>query len=141
MDDAWRGLLDEAEGAESRMALRVPAQKECLLAVRLLSSGAGARAGFTLQGLDDCKTAVAEACHFLMEQQNGFEALQITYLCESGGLFVRVRGCGARQTRAGGYPADTRVAAMVLGTLARDTGFACDETGAVSAIDLAMAEG
>lgn len=51
-----------------RIELLLPATRELMLVVRLATSGVVARAGLTIDVLDDVKMAVEEACMYMMTQ-------------------------------------------------------------------------
>lgn len=50
------------------VTLRIPAQPEYLLVVRLTAAGIANRMGFNVEEIEDVKAAVAEACIMLMNQ-------------------------------------------------------------------------
>ncbi|MFZ5974269.1 MAG: ATP-binding protein [Bacillota bacterium] len=50
------------------VTLRIPAQPEYLLVVRLTAAGLANRMGFNVEEIEDVKAAVAEACIMLMNQ-------------------------------------------------------------------------
>ena len=77
--------------------LKVPAQKESMLVIRLTAAGVIARTGLTVDRLDDVKMAVEEACTCLIEASEPPRSLKITFTNNDDGLHIRICGdcdCG-----------------------------------------------
>ena len=72
--------------------LKVPAQKESMLVIRLTAAGVIARAGLTVDRLDDVKMAVEEACTCLIEASQPPKCLKITFTNGDDGLYIHVCG-------------------------------------------------
>ena len=72
--------------------LKVPAKKESMLVIRLTAAGVIARAGLTVDRLDDVKMAVEEACACLIEAETPPQSLRITFQSEEDGLRIVIRG-------------------------------------------------
>lgn len=62
----------------SAITLTVPATQAMMLVVRLTTSGVLARAGLSLDTIDDVKMAAEEACNCLV-RSSGCARLQVTY--------------------------------------------------------------
>ena len=75
--------------------LSLPASRDMMLVVRLAASGVVARAGLTLDVLEDVKMAVEEACLFLVAQ-SGAERLRLTFDPKPGEFSVRIAREGGR---------------------------------------------
>ena len=77
--------------------LKVPAHKNSMLVIRLTAAGVIARAGLTVDRLDEVKMAVEEACTCLMEASEPPKCLKLTFTDAEDGLHIRVCGdcaCG-----------------------------------------------
>lgn len=77
--------------------LKVPAQKNMMLVIRLTAAGVIARTGLTVDRLDDVKMAVEEACTCLIEASEPPKSLKITFTTCGDGLHIRICGdcdCG-----------------------------------------------
>ena len=70
--------------------LTLPADKKLLLVIRLTTAGVVARAGVTVDRMDDLKLAVEEACNCLMDQGCAAEKLNICFDLKENGLEIRV---------------------------------------------------
>ena len=80
--------------------LALPAQRNMMLVLRLTTAGVVARAGLTVDRMDDVKLAVEEACNCLIRDAGGPERLRLRFTEADGALRISVRG-------AGGSPAPT----------------------------------
>ena len=74
--------------------LLVAAQKEMMLIVRMTTLGVLARAGLTLDDMDDMKMAVDEAFGRLIEQSVGYEQIALHYEYDGEAASVRLSGQG-----------------------------------------------
>lgn len=74
--------------------LKVPAQQSMMLVLRLTTAGVVARAGLTVDRLDDVKLAVEEACSCLMDSENPPERICLRFSQEDGNLMIRICGDG-----------------------------------------------
>ena len=79
-----------ANGACDTIELSLPASKDLMLVVRLTTAGVVARAGLTLDALDDVKMAVEEACLFFLDQAAVPEKLQLTFRLCPGRISVEI---------------------------------------------------
>ena len=74
--------------------LAVPAKRSMMLVLRLTAAGVVARAGLTVDRMDDVKLAVEEACSCLIGESGGPEALRLRFAQDGDCLRVTVRGEG-----------------------------------------------
>ena len=72
--------------------LKLPAQQEMMLVLRLTTAGVIARAGLTVDRMDDVKMAVEEACSCLINAENGPERLCLRFQGSQQGLEISVCG-------------------------------------------------
>lgn len=87
--------------------LKIPAQPSMMLIVRLTTSGIVARAGLTIDQMDDVKMAVEEACNCLIDIPHRKDALHITFSVSGDYLVIHVCGDG----NCGGEPVPPEKAA------------------------------
>lgn len=78
------------------MELSLPAQRSMMLVLRLTTAGVIARAGLTVDRMDDVKLAVEEACSCLIGEKDGPERLKLRFSESDGALRIRACGEGAR---------------------------------------------
>ena len=77
--------------------LKLPAQRNMMLVIRLTTAGVIARAGLGVDRMDDVKMAVVEACSCLMGE-NASGMLNLNFAKADGQLMIRVcadDGCSA----------------------------------------------
>ena len=74
--------------------LLVAAQKDMMLIVRMTTLGVLARAGLTLDDMDDMKMAVDEAFGYLIEQPVGYEQIALHYEYSGDAAIVCLNGQG-----------------------------------------------
>ena len=72
--------------------LTLPAQQNMMLVLRLTTAGVIARAGLTVDRMDDVKLAVEEACSCLINAENGPERLSLKFSGDEQGLKINVCG-------------------------------------------------
>ena len=72
--------------------LKLPAQQNMMLVLRLTTAGVIARAGLTVDRMDDVKMAVEEACSSLIGAENGPERLCLRFVEEESCLKINVCG-------------------------------------------------
>lgn len=87
--------------------LRLPAQPQMMLVVRLTTAGVLARSGLTIEAMDDVKMAAEEACNCLI-RSCGCPALRIAYQVE-GEDFVfsaQAEGCAGEDVHCPGISDD-----------------------------------
>lgn len=77
--------------------LKVPAQQNMMLVLRLTTAGVVARAGLTVDRMDDVKMAVEEACNCLMDGENPPSCIVLRFEDKGEALLISVCGdcdCG-----------------------------------------------
>lgn len=72
--------------------LKLPAQQEMMLVLRLTTAGVVARAGLTVDRLDDVKLAVEEACSSLIYSENPPDRLCLRFEDQGESLVIRICG-------------------------------------------------
>ena len=75
--------------------LCLPADPNLMLVIRLTAAGVIARAGVTVDRMDEIKMAVEEACGCLMDQINPPRRLRLRFSVDDAGLGVRAEAVGA----------------------------------------------
>ena len=112
--------------------LKVPAKKESMLVIRLTAAGVIARAGLTVDRLDDVKRAVEEACACLIEAETPPKSLHIAFQCEKDGLRIVIRGdCAGRVFD----PDEMQVVRCILESLTDGVDMR-EENGSLASIEL-----
>ena len=81
--------------------LALPARRSMMLVLRLTTAGVVARAGLTVDRMDDVKLAVEEACNCLIGGANGPERLRLRFTGEDGALRIAIRGEGGNPAPVG----------------------------------------
>ena len=102
-----------------RIELSLPASKDLMLVVRLATAGVVARAGLTLDVLDDVKMAVEEACLFLMDQASVPEKLRLAFRLCPGRICVEIAREGELGQRECVQPGELEVVRCILESLVR----------------------
>ena len=74
--------------------LSLPARRNMMLVLRLTTAGVVARAGLTVDRMDDVKLAVEEACGCLISEAGGPERLRLCFSEADGALHIAARGEG-----------------------------------------------
>lgn len=72
--------------------LKLPAQQSMMLVLRLTTAGVVARAGLTVDRLDDVKLAVEEACSCLIDSEAAPERLCLRFSQQGDALVMRING-------------------------------------------------
>lgn len=72
--------------------LKLPAQQNMMLVLRLTTAGVIARAGLTVDRMDDVKLAVEEACSCLIGAQIAPQRLCLRFSQDAQGLMIHVCG-------------------------------------------------
>lgn len=98
--------------------LTLPADPNLMLVVRLTAAGVIARAGATVDRLDELKMAVEEACLCLMEQRCAPERLSLRFECREGRLSICATAMDAPARPGGLSDAELDVARGILCSLA-----------------------
>lgn len=78
--------------------LRLPAERNMMLVLRLTTAGVVARAGLGVDRMDDVKMAVEEACNCILGEENNAEQLCLSFQTENENLLIRIcadEGCCA----------------------------------------------
>ena len=81
--------------------LMLPARRNMMLVLRLTTAGVVARAGLTVDRMDDVKLAVEEACSCLIGEAGGPERLRLRFEEADGALRISVRGEGGNPVAIG----------------------------------------
>ena len=74
--------------------LALPAHRNMMLVLRLTTAGVVARAGLTVDRMDDVKLAVEEACSCLIGKSDAPDRLRLRFSESDGALRISVRGEG-----------------------------------------------
>ena len=112
--------------------LMVPAKKENMLVIRLTAAGVIARAGLTVDRLNDVKMAVEEACACLIEAETPPKSLRIAFQSEEDGLRIVIRGdCAGRDFD----PDEAQVVRYILESLTDGVEMR-EENGSLASIEL-----
>ncbi len=72
-----------------RIVLSVPARPEYLLVVRLTAAGLANRMEFDVEAIEDIKSAVAESCILLMNQDADIERIDLNFSLGQDELLLR----------------------------------------------------
>ena len=90
------GMMDSMceNKQKDRIERWLPASRDLMLVVRLATSGVVARAGLTIDVLDDVKMAVEEACMYMMTQVPGTARLKLQFGLGEQAIEVGI-GCEA----------------------------------------------
>lgn len=72
--------------------LKLPAQQNMMLVLRLTTAGVVARAGLTVDRLDDVKLAVEEACSCLIDSKDAPDSLHLCFMDKGDALLICVSG-------------------------------------------------
>ena len=129
-------LREAVLGAPVELAL--PAQRNMMLVLRLTTAGVVARAGLTVDRMDDVKLAVEEACSCLIREDGGPQLLRLRFTEADGALHIAV--CSE-----GGSPApigedDREVVRCILESLVDGVELRMDGA-AVTGVELRVALG
>ena len=81
--------------------LALPARRNMMLVLRLTTAGVVARAGLTVDRMDDVKLAVEEACSCLISESGGSDRLRLRFSESDGTLRISVRGEGGNPATIG----------------------------------------
>lgn len=87
------------------IVLNLPADRNLMLVIRLTAAGVIARAGVTVDRMDEIKMAVEEACGCLMEQADPPERISLAFRVQNGQLEARAEALNAA-SKAGETDAD-----------------------------------
>ena len=81
--------------------LALPARRSMMLVLRLTTAGVVARAGLTVDRMDDVKLAVEEACSCLISESGSPDRLRLRFIESDGTLRISVRGEGGNPATIG----------------------------------------
>ena len=118
--------------------LRVAANADMMLVVRLATAGVTARAGLTLDAMDGFKMAAEEACNCLIGQSCPPEELLLRFVPEEKRLRLTVTGLGGGARGEGMDETETEIARCILEALADEVALHAED-GCVHAIELCAA--
>lgn len=120
------------------IVLNLPAEENLMLVIRLTAAGVIARAGVTVDRMDEIKMAVEEACGCLMEQRNPPRRIAITFQAREDGLWMRAEALGA-DPETGDVDADAlEIMACILRSLVDHVAFEVRD-GFIAAVDMRAA--
>ena len=98
--------------------LTVAADAESMLIVRLTAAGVLARAGATLDRMDQLKSAVEEACTCLVQQELPPERMALRFSCEDDFLVFDCRGCSDPEANGTMDATELEVIRCILNSMA-----------------------
>jgi serine/threonine-protein kinase RsbW len=127
--------------AQRPIELTLPAEPRMLLIIRLITAGVTARAGLTVDAVEDVKMAVEEACNCLLRCAC-CEALKLSFTSVDGVLHMRVEGLGEPKGNAApaGDCDEVQVIRYILESMVDDAHVIYDGS-ALSAIEMAKSLG
>ena len=115
--------------------LSVAADTGMMLVVRLTTAGVVARAGLTVDVMDNLKMATEEACSCLIGQENPPERIALRFESVDGALVIRVCSGDCQQPQGGIDEAELDVVRCILEALADEVAFDVRE-GKIRSIEL-----
>lgn len=115
-----------------RIELSLPANRDLMLVARLATAGVVARAGLTLDVLDDVKMAVEEACLFLMTQAAAPERLRLSFALCPQAFSVEITCEGTPASGEGAAPGELEVVRCILESLVRSVDIRASAEGVAS---------
>jgi serine/threonine-protein kinase RsbW len=135
-------MLMKTMEAQRPIELTLPAEPRMLLIIRLITAGVTARAGLTVDAVEDVKMAVEEACNCLLRCAS-CDFLKLSFTSVDGVLHMRVEGMGEPQGAAS-VPAgdcdEVQVIRYILESMVDDAHVIYDGS-ALSAIEMAKSLG
>lgn len=134
-------MLMKTMEAQRPIELTLPAEPRMLLIIRLITAGVTARAGLTVDAVEDVKMAVEEACNCLLRCAC-CDSLKLVFTMADGVLRMRVEGFG--DPKGGAAPAgdcdEVQVIRYILESMVDDAHVIYDGS-ALSAIEMAKSLG
>ena len=106
--------------------LSVAADAGMMLVIRLTTAGVIARAGLTVDVVDNLKMATEEACNCLIGQENSPERLALRFACEDDALVIRVIAGGVEGMQGGVDEDELEIVRCILEALADKVSFEID---------------
>ena len=116
--------------------LKLPAQQNMMLVLRLTTAGVVARAGLTVDRMEDVKMAVEEACNCLIDGENAPKRLCLRFVEEES--FLKIRICGDGECTGAANADEIGVARCILESLV-DGVDVCMHGDAIGAVELRIA--
>ncbi len=134
-------MLMKTMEAQRPIELTLPAEPRMLLIIRLITAGVTARAGLTVDAVEDVKMAVEEACNCLLRCAC-CESLKISFTSEEGVLHMRVEGIDVPEAQKNpvGDCDEVQVIRFILESMVDDAHVIYDGN-ALSAIEMAKSLG
>ncbi|MBQ9942712.1 MAG: hypothetical protein IJP03_06880 [Christensenellaceae bacterium] len=122
-----------------RFTLEFPAKAQYMLPLRLYISGLAARMDFSVDSVEDIKTAVSEACTLLL--CFGGDRLQAEIVAETGkmDLCICVTGEATKKADAEGEEAAI-FGEMIMQAMAQSCQVQKDENGRTTRVELGFSE-
>lgn len=103
--------------------LTLPADPKLMLIIRLTVAGVVARAGVTVDRMDDIKMAVEEACSCLLDQENAPDKLHLQFECHENAMDIRICALSKDDPVGNVDDAELDVMRCILDSLADHTEF------------------
>ena len=127
--------------AQRPIELTLPAEPRMLLIIRLITAGVTARAGLTVDAVEDVKMAVEEACNCLLRCAC-CESLKLSFMAVDGVLHIRVEVMGRPEefVKPAGDCDEVQVIRFILESMVDDAHVIYDGS-ALSAIEMAKSLG
>ena len=118
--------------------LKLPAEQNMMLVLRLTTAGVVARAGLTVDRMDDVKMAVEEACNCLIGGDPAPRRLCLRFAAEEN--FLKIRICGDGACTGAANADELGVARCILESLVDGVDM-CMHGDAIGAVELRIALG
>lgn len=120
------------------IVLDLPADRDLMLVIRLTAAGVIARAGVTIDRMDEIKMAVEEACGCLLDQVNPPGRVRLTFRAADRRLAVRAEALNVERP-VGDIDSDAlEIMSCILDSLVDRADFEV-ESGFISAVNLRTA--
>ena len=116
--------------------LKLPAEQNMMLVLRLTTAGVVARAGLTVDRMEDVKMAVEEACNCLIDGENAPKRLCLRFVEEES--FLKIRICGDGECTGAANADEIGVVRCILESLV-DGVDVCMHGDAIGAVELRIA--
>lgn len=116
--------------------LKLPAEQNMMLVLRLTTAGVVARAGLTVDRMDDVKMAVEEACNCLIGGDPAPRRLCLRFAVEEN--FLKIRICGDGECTGAANADELGVVRCILESLV-DGVDVCMHGDVIGAVELRIA--
>ena len=116
--------------------LKLPAEQNMMLVLRLTTAGVVARAGLTVDRMDDVKMAVEEACNCLIGGNPAPRRLCLRFAAEEN--FLKIRICGDGECTVAANADELGVARCILESLGDGVDM-CMHGDAIGTVELRIA--